>query len=98
LLSITFARGRGLGVLHRRLLARLRLEAALLNLLFLQRQRVLHRVGLRLRFEHRHLRPRLRLLDVTRLLGFGLELRGSNHLLLDLHLDRQPIVFLRLEQ
>jgi hypothetical protein len=59
---------------------------------------VLHRIGLRFGVEHGHLSPRLGLLHVTRLLSFGLELRGSDHLLFDFHLDRQPIVFLRLDQ
>src|SRR3954471_9752668 len=41
-----FRGGRRFGVLHRRLLAGLGLETALLNLLLPERQRVLHRIGL----------------------------------------------------
>ena len=69
-----------------------------MNLLFFQRQRVLHRIGLRLRFEHGNLRAAFCLLDLPHLRRFRLELRRADLFLLHLELDRQPIVLLRLHQ
>ena len=86
--------GVGFGVLDRRFLAGFGFEARLLDLLLLERQRVLHRIGFSLGHEHARLRVGLGMLDLADLRGFGLRFRDLHFLLLDLRVNTCAIVLL----
>src|SRR5208282_4220759 len=87
-----------LGVLNRGFLARLGLEAGLLDLLLLQRQRVLHRVCLCLGLDHARLSLTFRLLHLADFRRLGLRFGDFHALLFDVGLDGHLIVLLLLEQ
>ena len=88
----------GIGILNGRFLARFGFQLALLNLLLLQRQRVLHGIGLALGLHHLGLRVAFSLLHLLHGLGFGLQLGNLHLLLLDVGVDAHLVVLLLLQQ
>ena len=90
--------GRGFSILDRRFLPRFRFQFALLDLFFLQRKRVLHRIRFTLRLQDVYLRFAFGLLDLLNLRGFGLEFGDAHLFLLQFCLHAHAIVFLLLQQ
>ena len=86
------------GVLDGGFLARFGFQLALLNLLFLERQGVLHGVGLSLGFDHLGLRLSLGLFHLLHGLSLGLQLGNLHLLLLNVGHYAELVVLLLLEQ
>ena len=93
-----FGLGRGLRVLYRGFLASLCLQPGLLDLLLLERQRVLHGVGLRLGLQDANLRVALGVFHFADFLRLRLEFGDAHLLLLDLGLKDEAVVLLLLQQ
>ena len=73
-------------------------ELGLLDLLLLQRQRVLHGIGFGLSLKHSHLGLAFRLFYLLGFCGFGLKLRDPHLLLLNVGLHSHLIVLLFFEE
>jgi hypothetical protein len=73
-------------------------ELRLFDLLLLQRQRVLHGIGLRLGADHARFGIRFGALDLLRLCGIGLQLGDFHLLLVNGRLEFHALAFLFLQQ